>query len=110
MDTKRPSALLGGLTPAQFMKRHWQKKPLLVRQAFPGFQPLLAPRELFALAAREEVESRLVVREGKAWRLQRGPFARRALPSTKKPGWTLLVQGVDLHDPGAHALLHGFSF
>ena len=110
MDTERPLPLLGGLTPAQFMTRHWQKKPLLVRQAIPGFRPLLAPGELFALAAREEVESRLVARDGKAWRLQRGPFARRALPSVRKPDWTLLVQGVDLHDRAAHELLHAFDF
>ena len=110
MDITRPSPLLGGLTPAQFMKKHWQKKPLLVRQAVPDLQPLLAPRELFALAQREEVESRLVAREGKAWRLQRGPFAPRALPSTRKPQWTLLVQGVDLHEPAAHELLHRFDF
>lgn len=110
MDTDSPSTLLGGLTPAQFMKRHWQKKPLLVRQALPGFRPLLAPADLFALAGREEVESRVVARQGTSWRLQRGPFQRRALPSTKRPGWTLLVQGVDLHEPAAHALLHGFSF
>ena len=110
MQTTRPSPLLGGLTPAQFMKRHWQKKPLLVRNAIPGFAPLLAPPELFALAARDEVESRLVVRDGASWRLQRGPFARRALPARKRPDWTLLVQGVDLHVPAAHALLHSFSF
>jgi 50S ribosomal protein L16 3-hydroxylase len=110
MDPNRPLALLGGLTPATFMQRHWQKKPLLVRQAIPGFQPLLAPRELFALAARDEVESRLVVRQGASWRLQRGPFARRALPPLKQPDWTLLVQGVDLHHAGAHALLHQFDF
>ena len=110
MHTTRPSPLLGGLTPARFMEKHWQKKPLLVRQAFPGFQPLLAPRELFALAGQQDVESRLVVHEGKSWRLQRGPFARRALPSLQRPDWTLLVQGVDLHVPAAHALLHGFSF
>jgi 50S ribosomal protein L16 3-hydroxylase len=110
MDIAQPLPLLGGLTPAQFMKRHWQKKPLLVRNAIPAFQPLLAPPELFALAGREEVESRLVVREGKSWRLQRGPFARRALPALKRPDWTLLVQGVDLHAPAAHALLHSFSF
>ena len=36
MDIQQPLALLGGLTPAQFMRRHWQKKPLLVRQALPG--------------------------------------------------------------------------
>jgi len=110
MDPTAPLALLGGLSPALFMKRHWQKKPLLVRQAIPGFQPLLPPRELFALAARQEVESRLVVHEGRSWRLQRGPFARRALPPLKQSGWTLLVQGVDLHHAGAHALLHGFDF
>jgi 50S ribosomal protein L16 3-hydroxylase len=110
MDITRPLPLLGGLSPAQFMKRHWQKKPLLVRNAFPDFEPLLAPSELFALAGRDEVESRLVAREGKGWRLQRGPFARRALPPLKQPAWTLLVQGVDLHDARAHALLHSFSF
>jgi 50S ribosomal protein L16 3-hydroxylase len=110
MDITRPLPLLGGLTPQQFMRRHWQKKPLLVRQAFPAFEPLLAPRELFALAARDEVESRLVVRQGASWRLQRGPFARRALPPLKQAAWTLLVQGVDLHDPRAHELLHRFAF
>lgn len=110
MDTKSASTLLGGLTPERFMEKHWQKKPLLVRQAFPGFRPLLSPAELFALAGRQEVESRLVQREGEAWRLQRGPFARRSLPAARRPDWTLLVQGVDLHVPAAHALLHGFSF
>jgi 50S ribosomal protein L16 3-hydroxylase len=110
MDTTQPLALLGGLTPAQFMKRHWQKKPLLVRNAIAGMQPLLAPRELFALAAREDVESRLVVRDGRAWKLRRGPLPRRALPPLQQPAWTLLVQGVDLHDPAAHALLHRFAF
>ncbi|MDB5912688.1 MAG: hypothetical protein JWP22_1363 [Ramlibacter sp.] len=102
--------MLGGLSPAQFMKRHWQKKPLLVRNAFPEFRPLMPPAELFALAARDEVESRLVVHDAKGWRMRRGPLPRRALPPRKQPGWTLLVQGVDLHDPGAHALLHAFSF
>ena len=110
MNTTRPLALLGGLSPAQFMKRHWQKKPLLVRNAIPDLAPLLTPRELFALAARDEVESRLVVRERKSWRMQRGPFQRRALPPLKQAAWTLLVQGVDLHDSAAHRLLHAFSF
>jgi 50S ribosomal protein L16 3-hydroxylase len=110
MDIERPCDLLGGLAPARFMQRHWQKKPLLVRQAFPAFRPLLSPRELFALAARQDVESRLVAQEGRSWRLQRGPFARRALPPAKRPHWTLLVQGVDLHVPAAQALLQAFSF
>ena len=42
MDVNAPLALLGGLKPAAFMKRHWQKKPLLVHQAWPGVQAPLA--------------------------------------------------------------------
>ena len=48
MDIQQPLQLLGGLTPHQFMKRHWQKKPLLVRQAIPGFKPLLERAALFS--------------------------------------------------------------
>jgi 50S ribosomal protein L16 3-hydroxylase len=110
MDVTQALPLLGGLSPRQFMKRHWQKKPLLVRGALPGFQPLLARAELFALAARDEVESRLVARAGARWLLRRGPFSRKALPALSQPGWTLLVQGVDLHEPRAHDLLAQFRF
>ncbi len=110
MDTTRPLPLLGGLSPQQFMKRHWQKKPLLVRAAIPGFQAPIARSELFELAGRDEVESRLVARAGTSWTLRRGPFARRAIPPLSRPAWTLLVQGVDLHHPAAHALLQQFRF
>lgn len=107
----QPLALLGGLTPAQFMRRHWQKKPLLVKGALPGFQPLLSRPELFALSGQEQVESRLVVqRPGADWTLKHGPFAKSAFPAFKQSHWTLLVQGVDLHHDGAHALMQQFRF
>ncbi len=52
--------LLGGLTADQFLPRHWQKKPLLIRNAIPDMRALLAREDLFSLAAREDVESRLI--------------------------------------------------
>ena len=110
MDIDRPTALLGGLSPAEFMRRHWQKKPLLVRCALPAALPGFDRRRLFALAARDDVESRLVVRDGRRWSLRSGPIARRALPPLARPGWTVLVQGVDLHDDAAHRLLQRFRF
>ena len=110
MDIDAPLALLGGLSPAAFMRRHWQKKPLLVRGAWPGVRPPLARAPLFELAARDDVESRLVERAGKDWRVRHGPFARRSLPPVARPGWTLLVQGLDLHAPEAEALLEPFRF
>jgi 50S ribosomal protein L16 3-hydroxylase len=110
MDVNQPLALLAGLAPAQFMRRHWQKKPLLVRQAIPGFKPLLSRAELFRLAAQEQVESRLVVQQPAGWRMKQGPFGPRSLPALSRPQWTLLVQGVDLHERQAHELLQQFRF
>jgi len=107
----QPTPLLGGMTPAMFMRRHWQRKPLLIRNAWPGFQPLLSRPKLFALAQQESVESRMIVRGGpQGWQLSHGPLARKSLPPLKQPGWTLLVQGVDLHLDSAHALLQRFRF
>lgn len=110
MDITRALPLLGGLSPTTFMRRHWQKKPLLVRQAWPGVQPPISRSALFDLAGTDGVESRLLTRFDGAWRLRHGPFARRALPSLKKPDWTLLVQGLDLHHQPAHEMLQPFRF
>ncbi|MDH4061668.1 MAG: cupin domain-containing protein [Aquincola sp.] len=110
MDIDAPLTLLGGLSPSRFMRRHWQKKPLLVRQALGSALPAVDRRTLFALAARDDVESRLVVRDGRRWHLRQGPLARRALPALTRPGWTLLVQGLDLHLDSAHELLSRFRF
>jgi 50S ribosomal protein L16 3-hydroxylase len=109
-DITLPLALLGGLSAQRFMQRHWQKKPLLVRGALPGLQPLLDRNALFALAARDDVESRLVVRRGDGWKMRSGPLPRRSLPALSQRDWTLLVQGVDLHDEAAHRLLSHFRF
>lgn len=113
MNTVEPLELLGGLSPQLFMKRHWQKKPLLVRQAMPGFKPVLDRAELFELASRDEVQSRMVIQEPDqvpAWRFKHGPFERRAFPALKRPGWTVLVQGVDLHHDAVHELMNKFRF
>lgn len=110
MDVNQALDLLAGLSPARFMRQYWQKKPLLVRQAIPGFQPLLSRADLFTLAGQEHVESRLIARQTQGWRMKQGPFARRSLPPLSRDAWTLLVQGVDLHDARAHALLQKFRF
>ncbi|MEQ1808158.1 MAG: cupin domain-containing protein [Burkholderiaceae bacterium] len=110
MQIHLPTPLLGGLSPREFMARHWQKRPLLIRQAVPAIQPLLTRAELFALAANGAVESRLVAREGRRWLLRHGPFKRRALPSVAQTRWTLLVQGLEQHVAAAHDLLERFRF
>jgi 50S ribosomal protein L16 3-hydroxylase len=106
-----PLDLLGGLTPTQFMRAYWQRKPLLVRSTGIDITSLPSRARLFALAARNDVESRVVARAPRGqWLLHHGPFARGSLPPVTRPDWTLLVQGVDLHDASAHALLREFRF
>lgn len=114
MNIQEPLQLLGGLSPQTFMRRHWQKKPLLIRQAIPGFQAILDCTELLDLAAMDDVESRLVVQalpgKEKTWRMRHGPLARKSLPPFKQSAWSVLVQGVDLHDERVHALMNQFRF
>ncbi len=115
-----PMQLLGNITPAEFMSKYWQKKPLLIRGAIAGFKPFLSRDELFAMAEQEDVESRLIVentsikrkKSEPAWTMANGPFSDETseLPSLKKSNWTLLVQGVDLHDGQVHALKNQFRF
>ena len=63
MDVSLALPLLGGMSPQVFMQRHWQKKPLLVRQAMPDFKPVLDRSALFELAADEDVQTRMVIQE-----------------------------------------------
>ena len=102
--------ILGGMTVAEFLHRHWQKKPLLVRDALPECPGIVRRDGLFELAARDDLESRLVERSGRRWRVRHGPFASRELKRLPRSGWTLLVQGVESAVPGARRLLDRFSF
>ncbi|MGN6580452.1 MAG: ribosomal protein uL16 3-hydroxylase [Bordetella sp.] len=108
IDPNAPLPLLGGLTPADFMHRYWQRKPLLIRQAIPGLKPPVPAAALKKLAKRDDVESRLIWREEGQWQMERGPFAR--LPKAREPDWTLLLQSMDLHDDAVCALMQRFRF
>lgn len=108
ISSNQPLQLLGGLTPAQFMRDYWQRKPLLIRQAIPGFKHTLSIADIRELVSRDEVESRLIWRDGKGWHMKQGPFDK--LPSAKKPDWTVLAQSVDLHDDATAELMHQFRF
>ena len=105
-----PLQLLGGISPAEFMRKYWQKKPCIIRNAISNFKPLLSRQELFALSQNQDVESRLIVSNGDKWSLAHGPMTAKQIPSIKKPNGTLLVQGVDLHHSAVNELKTRFRF
>lgn len=102
--------ILGGLSPRRFFRDYWQKKPLLVRQALPGVERLISAAQLRGFASRDDAESRLVRQQRGRWQLDFGPFPQRSLNTLPKKDWALLVQGVNLLDRRADALLNQFNF
>jgi len=102
--------MLGGLDAGAFLRRHWQKRPLLARGALPGCGDWLDRNALFEWAARDDVESRLVMCTRNRWSVRHGPFRKADFKRLPARGWTLLVQGVEVLHPQAAALLQCFSF
>ena len=101
-----------GMPPAQFLRDYWQKKPLLVRQAFPAFESPIQPEDLAGLACEEAALSRIVEhdRARDRWTLRTGPFAEEVFPGLPDHDWTLLVQDVDKWDADVRELLRSFDF
>jgi 50S ribosomal protein L16 3-hydroxylase len=101
---------LGGLSPEQFLRRHWQKQPLLCRSALPSYVPPVTPDELAGLACEDDVESRLITRRGQRYTLESGPFPIERFATLGSKNWTLLVQDLDVHVPGISELLGNLDF
>ena len=102
--------VFAGLTRADFMRQHWQKKPLIARNTLSEYAEAVTREDLMALAQRDDVESRIVRKNGQRWRVQHGPFTRRDFSRLPRNGWTLLVQSVDRMLPQAARLLREFDF
>lgn len=102
--------LLGGLTPSTFLKRHWQKQPLLVRGAIAGFKDSLNLRKLIALSRNDGCEARLIVSTNGKHEVLFGPFAPGIFHDLPETNWTLLVQGVNHACHKARELLYRFAF
>ncbi len=101
-----------GMSPTRFLRDYWQKRPLLIRNAFPDFRPPLQPDDLAGLACEEGALARLIVHDEKRdrWHVNSGPLSEADFIKTPKSHWTLLVQDVDKWDADAAALLEPFAF
>jgi 50S ribosomal protein L16 3-hydroxylase len=101
-----------GMPVARFLRDYWHKRPLLIRNAFPGFQTPVTPEDLAGLACEDGVLARMVSldRASGRWSVRTGPFAEEDFPGLPDHDWTLLVQDVDKWDPDVRALLEHFRF
>lgn len=111
--------LLGGLTPDVFLREYWQKKPLLIRQAWPDFSPVITKEELAGLSLEQDIESRLIIEQQAQpnyqtsqapWELKTGPFSEQTYQQLPESHWTLLIQALDHWLPEAANILQRFNF
>ena len=93
-----------------FLRDHWQRKPLLIRNPWTAWQNPLDPDELAGLACEDHVESRLIKQARDAWKVEPGPIPEKRFGKLGKAPWTLLVQAVDHHVPDVAALIAPFRF
>lgn len=101
-----------GLTQQQFLDEYWQKKPLLIKQAFVDFESPISPEDLAGLACEPEIESRLIEENGQdgPWQVTQGPFSEDDFARLPATNWTMLVQDVDKHLPDLQHILDPFHF
>lgn len=102
-----------GLSQQQFLQQYWQKKPLLIRQAFPEFESPISAEELAGLACEPDIESRLIEehgQDGSAWQVTTGPLTDSDFARLPETHWTMLVQDVDKHLPELQGILDVFNF
>ena len=104
------------MSASVFLRDYWQKKPLLIRQAFSQLSPLrqfssqFSPQQLIALACTEDAQARLAVQQRGKWQLHHAPFEATEFNRLGKNNWTVLVQGVNHILPQATELLAHFNF
>ena len=101
-----------GLSQQEFLEQYWQKKPLLIRQAFTDFEIPITPDDLAGLACEPEIESRLIEENGQdgVWQVTNGPLSEDDFARLPATHWTMLVQDVDKHLPELQYLLDPFRF
>lgn len=99
----------GELSPEKFLAEYWQKKPLLIKQAFKNFEDTIPADELAGLAMEAEIESRIVSADNKGnWQVDHGPF--EDFSQYGEENWTLLVQAVNNWSRPTNSLLQPFAF
>lgn len=104
--------MIHNLNIKDFLEHYWQKKPLLIRSAFPDYVSPITAEELAGLACEDFIESRIILEQKDApkWELENGPFLESRFTTLPKSHWTLLIQGLNKVFPEFDDLLHEFNF
>lgn len=100
-----------GINEQIFLDQYWQKKPLLIRQAFPDFDTPLPADELAGLSLEPDTTGKIITQDERgAYHLEHGPFEEERFATLNGNQWSLLVTDVDKHLPEFIAFIQPFRF
>lgn len=100
-----------GLDAQKFLTDYWQKKPLLIKQAFIDFETPISPDELAGLSLDEDATPRLITQDKQGhYELESGPFNEKRFTTLTDNNWSLLVTDVEKLLPELAEYLVPFQF
>ncbi len=103
--------MFGDISIEVFLRDYWQKKPLLIRNAFPDFESPITPDELAGLACETDTARIVIEKGGKhAWEVRHGAFDDADFTNLPETHWTLLVNDTDQHLAELKAVMEPFRF
>lgn len=96
-----------------FMRDYWQKRPMILRNAFRESSFDINLEDFFVMATMEHLHSRIIFEnaEDQSWDIEIGSFELDWLENSLGPShWTLLVQDTEQYLHQMHELLELFRF
>ena len=100
-----------GLDTQTFLDEYWQKKPLLIKNALPGFETPVSPNELAGMSLEEGTAPRIITLDADGqYQLEHGPFEANRYDSIGDKDWSLLVSDCEKHWPELSEWIEPFRF
>jgi len=109
------TSVLGNISKEDFLANYWQKKPLVIRGAFPDFEMPFTAEELAGLACDTDAPSRMIIEHGlppenKPWQVKLAPFEDEDFTTLPDTHCTFLVNDLERYIPELGNLIEPFRF
>ena len=109
------TSFFGDLSIEDFLANYWQKKPLVIRNAFPDFEMPFTAEELAGLAVDTDAPSRIIIEHGlppsnKPWQVKLSPFEDEDFTTLPDSHCTFLVNDLERYIPELGNLIEPFRF
>lgn len=100
-----------GLNTQTFLDEYWQKKPLLIRNALPGFETPVSPDELAGMSLEEGTTPRIITQDKTGqYQLEHGPFEPNRYEHIGNKDWSLMITDCEKHWPELAEWIEPFRF